>query len=495
MDEKAIRGVPWSLLSFGANRMITLLTTVVLARLLVPADFGVLTLGLLFVTVFTLLGEFGLGSAMVLRYDLDARSGGTVLTLMLAMSAVLAAILVGLAPLAAQLFDEPRLTGPLRALSAVVALFGLNWFYDIALQRDLEFRTRFLAQATQTVAYAIVAIVAAALGAGVWALVAGQVTGSVAWSLALISLVPQRVRPTFDRTVAKEMLASGSAFMAQGGLAFVKQNSDYVSVGRLLGSGSLGLYSLAYKLADLPHAAIADPIAKVTFPGFAQMRARGEDVRTPFLSALRLVALVAAPMGVLLSGAAEPFTEAVFGDRWLGMIGALTALGLWGAVRPVHATIGWLLNSVGLPGVLARVSGVTLTMLIPGLFVAASLGGIEAVGWTMLAEMTLAAVALGVLAARHVDLALRDQLQALRPVLVACPVVWVATRLMANLAASLPAGATLVLSLGGGVAVYAALLRLVEPGLLGWTVHGARRVMTRSPVAEPPAPSVVAGAP
>ena len=465
MEDKAVRGVPWSLLSFAANRAVTLVTTLVLARLLVPADFGVFALAVLFVAVFTLLGELGLGSAMVLRQDLDDRARGTVLTLMVTVSCAFAVVVLAGAPIASALFDEPRLTGPLRALSVVVALFGLTWFYDIALQRELEFRSRFIAQTVQTVVYATVALAAAAAQAGVWALVAGQVAGTVAWAVALLAGARARVRPAFDRAVARDVLRTGRGFMAQGGLAFVKQNGDYATVGQVLGSGALGVYSLAFRLADLPYWAIADPVAKVTFPAFARMRDRGEDVAEPFLKALQLVALVATPAAVLLSGAADPFTRAILGERWLDIIGPLTVLGLWGAVRPIHATTGWLLNSVERPELLARVSAATLAVMLPGLVVAATISGLEAVAWVMLAEMVLAATVLAYLAARYADVSVRRQWQALRPVLLAAACAWLASYLVARATDDLVAGAGLAASLAAGALAYAGALQVLEPGL------------------------------
>lgn len=480
MEDKAIRGVPWSLLSFGANRLVTLATTLLLARLLVPTDFGVFALALLFVAVFTLLGELGLGSAMVLRQDLDDRARGTILTLMLVVSGALAAVVMIGAPLASALFDEPRLTGPLRALSLMVALFGLNWFYDVTLQRELEFRTRFWAQATQTGVYAIAALSAAAADAGVWALVAGQLAGTVAWSCALLLSARSRIRPAFDRAVAHDVLRTGGGFMAQGWLAFAKQNGDYVAIGQILGAAPLGIYSLAYRLAELPYWAVADPVAKVTFPAFARMRERGEDISGGFLQALQLVALVATPAAVLLSGAAEPFTRAVLGDKWLEIIAPLSVLALWGALRPVHSTTGWLLNSIGRPGLLARVSAATLALMVPALLFAASVSGLTAVAWVMLTEMAVATLVVARLAARHAGVPLHCQWRTLSPVLLAAACAWAATYGSAQAAEDLPAVVGLLLSVTAGAGVYAAALQLVEPGLLVRAYAQARRGLARS---------------
>jgi len=483
MNDKAILGVRWSLLTFGANRAVTLVTTLVLARLLIPADFGVFALALLFVTTFRLLGELGLAQAMVLRQDLDDRTRGTILTLMLSISAALAVVVFVIAPFASDLFGEPRLTGPLRALSVTVALFGLAWFYDVALQRELEFRARFVAQIIQATVYAAVALTAAAADAGVWALVAGQLAGMLAWAAALLVGARTLVRPAFDRDIAREVLSVGRGFMAQGGLDFTKENVDYAVVGQVLGSGALGVYSLAYRLSELPYFAVADPVAKVTFPAFTRMRERGEDVSDAFLTTLQLVALVGTPAAILLSGAAEPFTRALLGSKWLDITGPLTVLALWGAVRPIHATTGWLLNSAGRPDLLARVSATTLAAMLPGIVLAASLSGVEAVAWVVLADIVVASVILACLAARHADVSLRRQGRALRPVVIAAVVAWPATHLTAQAAAQLPPVAGLAASITAGALAYACTLQLAEPGLAARVVGQARRLASQRPAA------------
>lgn len=180
LEEKAIRGIPWTLLTYIANRVLFLATTVVLARLLAPSDFGLLALALIVVGLISLFSGLGLGGALVVRQDLDERSQGTILTILLSAGAVFAVLLAALSPLAAELFDEPRLAAVMAVLSGTVVVSGFNWFYETLLQRDLEFRRRFACSLAQTVSNSAVAVLLAALGAGIWSLVAAQLVGTVA---------------------------------------------------------------------------------------------------------------------------------------------------------------------------------------------------------------------------------------------------------------------------------------------------------------------------
>ncbi len=333
MEEKVVRGVPWTLLEYAANKTLTLATTLVLARLLVPADFGLVALAMLTIQSVQYAVGLGIAPALVTSPDLDRRVRGTALTLMAVIGAGSTVLVAAASPLIADLFGDDRLTDVLVALSATLFIGSLGSFYGIVMQAELAFRSRFAAAAAQTVVYAVVALTLASLDAGVWSLVAGQLAGYTTFAIAGFWLSRERTPPNMDRGLSRALLARGKGFFLQGGLTFVQENTDYFTVGRILGAGSLGVYAMAFRLSEIPYLALADPVAQVTFPGFARMRHRGDELRQPFLTTLRLVALAALPAGAILAGAAEPFTRAVLGDTWLAMIGPLSVLGVWGAVR------------------------------------------------------------------------------------------------------------------------------------------------------------------
>jgi PST family polysaccharide transporter len=319
MPVEALRGIPWTLLTYAATRAVTLVTTLALARLLAPADFGLFAMATLGMELLSVFSGLWLGAALIVRREMDSRAQGTVLTLLLGAGALLALVLSALAPALAAFFGEPRLAGMVALLAAVLLVSGVNWFYETVLQRELAFRRRFVCQLMRTLTFAGVALVLAILGAGVWSLVVAYLVGHLADGAALLALTPYRVRPTFDRGEARRILREGRGFLGQDLATFLGKNADYLAVGRLLGPMQLGFYAMAYRQASLPYYAIAEPVAKVTFPAFAQMRHRGEDVRGAFLNVVRMVALATCPAGVILSAAAVPLTVVLLGStggRW-----------------------------------------------------------------------------------------------------------------------------------------------------------------------------------
>jgi O-antigen/teichoic acid export membrane protein len=410
--------------------------------------------------------DLGLGATLVVRTDLGTRAIGTLFTLTVAISAVVATAIAATAPLASRFFTEPRLSSVLAVLAASVVINSVGGFYDSLLQRELQFRIRFYAQIVPVFAYAVTATVLAALGVGVWSLVVGQVVQAVIYTSMLLVMSPVRVRPTFDRRLAGDVLASSRGFLLQGAVTFVHLNSGTFAVGRMLDPSAVGHYSMGYRMAELPTVAVAEPVSTVTFPGFARMRHRGEDVGPVFLTVLGLVALGTAPLGVMLSAAADPFTRVVLGQQWVPAIPLLTLLGLWAVVRPLQSVVGWFLNSVGFSGLLGRVSLCIVVPLVPALLVGAAVGSLIGVATVMLVEVVTTQIVFALVVARRCDIALRTQWRAVRTVLLAAALCWSATRLTASLLdGAVAAPIALTGSVVAGLAVYGTAVALVDPAL------------------------------
>lgn len=482
MEDRAIKGVPWTMLAFGSAKLITLLTTVVLARLLEPTDFGLMALALLAFGLFGLIRDLGLGGTVVLRQDYDDRALGTVLTLMLIAAVVVMLLVIATAPLAAALLNDSRITDILMVLSLVSVFSMLGGFYDCLLQRELEFRKRFAGQFAQSASFAATGIGLAAAGVGVWSLVIAQIASMIVYSGILAAVSPRLIRPRFDRDTAKDAFSTGGGFLAQGSLGWLEQNIDYLAVGRLLGTTQLGFYSMAYRLSELTHLGIADPIAKVTFPGFARMHFQGQEVTRAYLAVLRVVALVTAGIGAVLSGAADPFTRALLGSEWLPMIGPLTVLGIWAAFKPLEATTGWLLNSMGSAALLAKVTAVLLVPTAPLLILAAT-SSTTLVAYVILGQTIVALAARSVLVEREVGVSLSEHVRVLWPIAVAGAFAWIASRGVAEGSEAIAPTPSLVLSAIAGFGAFAAVISLIRPDTVPFALRQVARVLRRQPAA------------
>jgi O-antigen/teichoic acid export membrane protein len=371
------------------------------------------------------------------------------------------------------------------ALCASTAIAGWSWFYDPLLRREFEFGRRFASLVTSAVCFAVVGIGTAVAGLGVWSLVLAQLANVLTLSLMQVILAPLRVRPCFDRAAARAALQSGRGFLTQTVAGFFSQNAASIVVAKVLGATQLGLFSRIYYLAELPYKAIAEPVAQVTFPAFARMRARGEQVERPFLSAMRLVALVSCPLGVILSAAAAPVVQVVYGDQWLAIIGPLGLLGIWATIRPVQLTIGWLLNSTGHAGVMGRIALGMLCVSVPALVLACHLDGLRGAVIVLLATQAFGGSVQAGLAHRRVGVPVRRQFAAVAPILLACGAMWVVTRVVSDASSQMAAPATLALAAGAGLIAYLAVIATTAPDVLKTTAGQLGRILRRTPRSAP----------
>lgn len=480
MDEKAVRGVPWTMLTFGATKVVNSLTTVVLARLLAPSDFGLFALATLGLGLLSIFNGNWLGATLIVRADVvDDRTRGTVLTLVLASGVLMAAALALVSPIAAAAFHQPRLEEILLVFAGVLLFSGVNWFYEMIMQRELEFRRRFVAQIARSVVFSVVALTLGLLGAGVWSLIGAQVASHVANGVVLFSLAPYRVRPAFDRSRVRVIVSGSRGFLGQELADFFQQNLDYISVGQLRGAVQLGYYSLGYRQAELPYYAIGDPVGTVTFPAFARMRHAGKDVTRPFLTALRLVCFLTCPLGIILSAAAKPFTEALFGAKWLPMTGVLAVMGLWAIMRPLQVTFGRLLNSMGAAWLYGRISVLGLGPFAVATVLAAKFGGINAVAAVLLVYIMISATLLMRIVSRRAGIPMRQQWSALRPMFVAGGVCWLVTRATANAMDAASPLLALIVSAGVCLVVYVLIVHLGDRQFLRTALRQAQRAMPR----------------
>jgi PST family polysaccharide transporter len=286
------------------------------------------------------------------------------------------------------------------------------------LRKSLDFRRVLVTDVARTVTQGVVSIVLAATGAGAWAIVWGYVAGSATWTASAWLVAGYRPHPDFvrrfSRPVAKRLLAYGAPAAAQGLLAALIFDVDYLIVGRVLGAEALGAYALAFRLPQVVIISVLGILSSVAFPLFS--RARGEPARLKrgYLASIRLQSAYGAAAAVLLLMVAPMAVDVVFGAKWHASIVPLQALALYAAARSLGFGAVDVYKGIGRPGLAAGVALVRLAVLVPALLLAAD-RGIDAVAWTQAALALAFAIGMQGAAARIIGLRLADFGAALRP--------------------------------------------------------------------------------
>lgn len=477
---RALRGLPWVLASFASGRLLGLVTNLVVARLLLPADIGVVMTALVIVRTLNLLSDNGLAVSLVVRPELDDRMVGTVLTSMIVASVVLAGIVSALASPIASLFGEPRLSSVLPLLTTTVLFTSVAWLVSNLLQREMLFRPRFYGQVALAVSYAAVAIPLAALGAGVWSIVIGQVASAIVSAAVLWVAYPRRLVPVFDRERARTAYRESRSFISQSASSFLSANLHFIAVSSVLGARPMAIYSTSYRLAIVPATALSGPVSEATFPAYVELREDRDRRTAALLTAVRFVVVGALGPLVLLAVLSPVFVDAVLGARWHGMALTLAILCAWGAVTVPTETTGWFLNAAGEARFMARVNLVRLFFFAPAIFVAALVThSVEWAAALLLGDVVYELTALLIRAHRRHGVHLRAVLAAVSATLAA-----------GALGAAAAAAASAVLSGAGpwprllagataGAVTYAAALALLDRSLITQAVSLGRRALAR----------------
>jgi O-antigen/teichoic acid export membrane protein len=460
---KTLRGMFWAYVSYVGSRLLSLISIAILARLLVPRDFGLVALALTFVAFVDLLQGLGISEALVIGddRDLDDRAE-TAFSINLGTGVLLAALTAAVAPAAAAFFDQPRLIEIMPVLGLDFILIGLGTTHAGLALKAIDFRSRTIAELANALVRSVVSVVLALLGAGVWSLVVGYLVGTIAWDAALWRLISWR--PSFrpKRQHVRGLLRFGGSLTGVALMGAFMAEFDNIVIGRALGPTQLGFYSIATRLPMLLILNLAVVAGRVLFPAFVSLRERGEMERG-VLTSLRYTAIVTLPFALFLMIFAEPVTLALFGERWRPAIGAMQVLSLWALMTTLGMVWGNMFKAFARPDITLKLGIPQAVALIVGSIVFVD-RGIVAVAWVQAAIAIAAQVTVIIVAQRLFGLTVGSVLSAVRPALLAA--AGLAAALLALRHAAL--SPWVAVATGGivGGAVYIGLLLLFAPDVV-----------------------------
>lgn len=471
------RGMAWSMAATGAGRLISLASLAILARLLAPADFGLLAFALVFIGYLETVGDLGTGMALIYWPDRWRDVAQLTFLANLVMGVLWLAIAWVTAPWVAGFFGSPEGEPILRALAWVLPLKALGTTHDALLQRELRFRARTVPEVALMGGKAAVAVPLAAMGLGAWSLVWGQLVGQALWTGMVWLKVSWRPERRFPRDLVKPVLRYGRGIVGVNVLAAVVHHADMVVVGRMLGTVVLGFYQMAYRIPDIAVTLLVRVTSKVLFPALSRVESAGEELRDLYLGALRYLSLLTIPGSVGLIVLSEPLVVTLFGEDWRPSVAIMQALAAYTGLRALGSYAGDLLKATGRPSLLALLGVARAVVLVPVLIVAGRRSAV-AVALALLAVTALSTMVNLVVAAHLVRASAGSMAGALRPaILASAPMLLFLLAWMA-LARPLPTPALLAGGVVGGLALYAGTLWVVEPSVFRRILRMVRRTGT-----------------
>jgi O-antigen/teichoic acid export membrane protein len=413
LDRLLVRGIAWTGAMKWFGQIVSWASTIVVARVLQPQDYGVVAMATLFLGLVTLVNEFGLGVAIVAHRDLSpdqrAQINGFAVVVGLAAYAVCAA---GAIPLAV-FFGVAEVSSVVVVMSIPVAIGALRTVPAALLERDLRFKLLAAIEAIQVSLQALVVVTLALAGFGYWSLALGGVAGAFV-STGLI----QACRPSgfaWPRPASiRGALALSNHVLGSRVAWYVQSNADFLVAGRVLGQSALGAYTLGWTIASAPIDKITSLVARVTFPVFAAVQDDLAALRRYLLTLTEGLAVLAFAAGVGLALVAADFILVVLGPKWEAAIMPLRILAILGAHRATTPLLPQILNLTG-ESRFGMYTALAKTLLLPVAFYAGSFWGVSgiATAWLLIHPVTALPTYFRVF--ERIELAATDYLRSLWP--------------------------------------------------------------------------------
>ncbi|WKN40860.1 lipopolysaccharide biosynthesis protein [Tunicatimonas pelagia] len=381
LQNRIVSGLGWtSLASFGSQGL-RLLFKLVLAKLLLPEDYGIIGMAAVFIGFIEVVSEMGMVSALIQRpkEKLYPQHYATAFWLNVAI-ALLGYVLIVLvvSPLAVWFYEEPIL-GEVMPLLALPFIF--NTFYAIPkakLSKSLKFKPQAIAEVMSVLVGGIVATILAFRGWGVWAL---------AWNGVMVSLVAASIywlyvrwlpQLAFSRQAFHELFGFGSKVMIERIFHFFTLNVDYLLIGKLIGGAALGAYTLGFVLTNTLVKQLTNVLNKVMFPAYSSIQKSKDAIAKYFLHTSKMSQLIVFPMMLGLVVLAKPIIQVGFGTQWMIAVTPLQILALATILNGLSANATVIMRSVGRSDLSMKLSiSSTLLSTIPGVTVGALLFGIN----------------------------------------------------------------------------------------------------------------------
>lgn len=345
---QVLSALKWTLIGRFSTQFMSWTITIVVMRLLVPNDYGLVAMATIFSGLFALVAEVGLGSSLVQAKEVSAIQLRQIFAIVLLSNfAVFAILAVVVAPLAAAFFGEPRLASLIQvvALQFIPAAFSV--LPSAMLDREMQYRGRSVLDFLSSLCGGLATLALAYAGYGAWALAWGTVIGGTLRAVGLCWLKPYKEFPLFRFSGSGQMIRFGRDVAANQLVYYFYSQADSLIVGKLLGRYDLGLYSVSINLASMPASRMASILNQVAFPAMSKAKRDGENVSVYILKSMRGISLIAFPVMWGMSSVAPEIVSGLLGQNWLAATTALTLLCLIMPLRVLGPIIHAGLQSVG----------------------------------------------------------------------------------------------------------------------------------------------------
>jgi lipopolysaccharide exporter len=361
LRSKMAAGALWMVTLKMLDRGIGLISTIVLARLLVPEDFGIVAMASSVLALLELLSTFGFDIALIRQPDIQRSHYDTAWTLNCILEVGMAVALAALAYPAARYYGDHRVA----AVALVLSLGPLAQAFEnigiVNFRREMNFRKEFIYLASKRVLSVVIALPLAFALRSYWALVLGTVAGRIIGTC--LSYVMEPYRPRFSLAQRATLMGFSQWILVISVLQYLLGRSSDWILGRMAGSRSLGVYNMSFEIASLPASELVAPINRAVYPAYVQIASDREALGREYLTVIGLIAAIALPAAVGLVAVADRTVPLLLGPNWLDAIPLIQLLAVAGSIQVLRTNTYSVYLAAGVPRYQVWINGLHVLLL------------------------------------------------------------------------------------------------------------------------------------
>ena len=337
LKDKTVKGVIWSAVDRFSAQGIQFVFSILIARLLVPEDYGVVAMLGIFMAVSQTFIDSGFGTALIRKIDRTEEDFSTVFYFNIVVATLFYFALFFAAPAIANFYNTPLLESITKVVALNLIINSLSGIHNAKLSIAIDFKSRAKISIVSTLLTGAVGLWMAYAGYGVWALVVQNLFSSAIRTVLLWVIVKWYPKLVFSWKSFKELFSFGSKLLASALLDTLYNNIYTLVIGKVFSPTTLGVYSKANSLAQFPSSNITSVLQGVTFPVLSTIQNEDDRLADAYKRFLKIAAFVVFPLMIGLSAVADPFIRLVLTDKWEGAIYLLQIMCFWMMWYPIHA--------------------------------------------------------------------------------------------------------------------------------------------------------------
>lgn len=363
LKKRALHGLAWSAVERFGMQGIQFVIALILARLLSPADYGLVGMLTIFIAIAQSFINSGFGTALIQKKNPTREDYSTVFYFNMVVSFFFYGVLFFAAPAIADFYQQPLLIDLTRvvALSFVINAMGLIQF--TLLTKKIDFKTQSKVSISAIIISGSVGVFMAFSGFGVWALVAQTLISALARTVLVWIFNDWRPQKVFSLVSFKSLFAFGSRLLAAGLLDTVFKNIYLIVIGKLFNASALGFFTQAKKIQELPVFSITTIVQRVSFPIFSEVQDDRNQLKQGYQKTIRWSVFLVFPLMMGLAAIAPTFIEVVLTKKWMPSVPYLQLLCFAGMLYPVHALNLNLINVLGRSDLFLRLEIIKKTII------------------------------------------------------------------------------------------------------------------------------------